>query len=327
MKLKPIIILVCLIIGHPNNLSICSVSNENETSSHTSKFEDTFTFKNSIIVPKEKIKNITDFLVDFEGKFLIADGWGLGKIAIFNEKGKFIKESTNKINKTIEIDKPVSITQNQKKQYLILDYLKRNIFILDKSFKLIKKLTCPQIGHYVRTDHNNNLYLFHGISRDNTINKYDENGTFIKSFCEFPSNISNKNFYSLANGLLITSDFVFEMNPLNYRVRKYNLSGEFIQSFNKMKHLREKVKKENSEKNNRNKVILSNGPYLIDTNLVITQLRNYLEIYNFKGVLKTRIIDSPGKVIYTTGRKLFVQMDNGKTDNDNFKIKIFEYVK
>lgn len=145
----------------------------------------------------------------------------------------------------------------------------------------------PRGNHYIHLDSNDGLYSYSGAKfrsgkkPANTIFKYDPNGKEIASFAPFPEAANEIDFSAIQDGMTIDVDnYIYEMNPLYYQIRKYTIEGDLIKTFSR----KTKIFKIIPSKHGDNPIIVK-GPYYLRKGLILVQVSEHLEIYNTEGRL------------------------------------------
>jgi len=94
-------------------------------------------------------------------------------------------------------------------------------------------------------------------------------------------------------------DFIYEMNPLYYQIRKYFPSGKLVNSFSRNTRLYRIITKKGEEP------IIVNGPFFLDNGLILAHVNNHLEIFDISGNFIAGEIPFPYKIIGTHVNTLY----------------------
>lgn len=273
---------------------------------------------------QNKIYVITDIAFDNNNNIIIADGWQAKNVIVFDSCGNYIRK-IGKLGNGPSGDylTPVSVTLNSKNEYFVLDYLKRRVLIYDQKGNYLKNFKCNYIGHYIRLNKEDEIFLYSGSSRNtDTIHKYDKNGNYLKSFAPFPSEIKDVNFYTSRNGILIDENsYIYEMNPLYYNVRKFSQSGELIKIFSRKSEFYTQIKQYEPEIGKAHPIIL-NGPYYLTFGLILVDIDGYLDIYDVNGNFVICGLQLPGKILAVKRSQLYITSEE---KNENSILKISRY--
>lgn len=292
-------------------LRICNLNATEIKSLQTAvEFRDIFSYVEKVCIHlKPYIITITDVLVDNNNNIILADGWKMKKVILFNSSGALVKEiPIQDYTSNQSLLSPVSITQNRDNEYLILDYLNRDVIFFDSTLTFIKKYNCPFIGHYIRVDSDNNYFLYSSYTKKFAIHKYNGEGKFLLSFCSLPVEITNVQYFVAQNGILVTDDnLIFEMNPLVYRIRKYSTDGKLIKSFSRKVNFYRQIKEFSANGKNSDLPTLVNGPFYLQKKFILAEVNNYLEIYGKNGNFWVGGLKLPGKILYAKGSELYIE--------------------
>ena len=133
-----------------------------------------------------------------------------------------------------------------------------------------------------------------------TIKKLNNDGETILSFAPIPEEVFKFLFSCSNDGMAIDKDnFIYEMNPLFYRIRKYTSDGQLVKSFVNP-HFQQPELKEGKE------VILS-GPYYLEKGLLLVQLQNHLDIFDTEGNFLVGGIPLSLNIIYSDGNSIYLE--------------------
>lgn len=313
--LKGTDLLLCLVI------SISPLTAQNSASSSRQMEIEKFSSARSIEDVFQKISEtqiqttadcpiayITDMEIDTKGNFVIADGWKSRGAYVFGPDGKFIKELGRKGQGPGEYLNPVSIEISRTGEIWVADFGNNRINIYSRDLNFVNQIVCkPRILYYLHLNSRNEIYMYRSTSNplkhdtSDTIFRYNDQGNKIFSFAPFPKDALNVKFWAVQDGMTIgEDDFIYEMNPLYYEIRKFSSNGEFVASFSRETKLFQIITKEGKTP------VIVYGPYYLNRGLVIAHVNKHLEIYNTKGrfivgdlAFSERIIGVHGNRIYT----------------------------
>jgi hypothetical protein len=252
---------------------------------------------------------ITDIEVDAKGNYIVADGWQQRAVFIFGHDGKFLKELGKQGQGPGEYSTPVSIDISSKQEILVADYLANKIHVYDENYNFIRSIICkPKIYHFIHLNSRDEIFIYSGAVNPfrkesyNTIRKYDNQGKEIHSFAPLPEEVLDVKFSATQDGMTIDkNDFIYEMNPLHYNVRKFTPEGDLAKSFTR-KTLLFKIITEKGQS-----PIVVYGPYYLDKGLIMAQVSEHLEIYDTEGNFMVGELPFSSKIIGTHGNCLLIR--------------------
>jgi len=313
-KLILLLILVILVNCASEKASIKSPlsSTEIKKMSAAKSFEEIFEMESTIQLSTAAdcaIALITDAVVDAKGNYIVADGWQRRAVYIFSPDGKFIKELGRKGQGPGEYSTPVSLEISSKKEIWVADYMANRIIIYDESFNFERFMSCkPRVYHFLHLSSHDEIYMYSGSVNPfhpvifNTIHKYDPQGEEIFSFAPLPGETLNIKFSAVQDGMTIDrDDFIYEMNPLYYNIRKFSSDGKMIKAFSRKTNLFKVITKEGETP------IIICGPYYLEKGLIIAQVSKHLEIYDTEGNFIVGELPFSQKIIAAKGNRLYVE--------------------
>jgi hypothetical protein len=274
------------------------------------------------------IAHITDMAVDSKSNFIIADGWQVQAVYAFNPDGTFIQELGRKGQGPGEYINPVSVEISQNRDIWITDYGNNRINVYSSDLKYIKQITfTSRILHYLHINSQNDIFMYRSQANPlkpntkDTIFRYDDQGNKIDSFAPFPKQALKVKFWAGVDGMTIgKNDFIYEMNPLYYNIRKYSPEGNLITSFSHKTNLFKVITKEGKSP------IIVYGPFYLEKGLIVAHVNEHLEIYDTNGhfivgelPFTQRIIGAHGNCLYT------VVWEEGEKDQVQLNPKITAY--
>ena len=262
---------------------------------------------------------ITDMEVDAKNNYIVADGWQRKGVFIFGPDGKFLKELGKQGQGPGEYSTPVSMDINSKKEILVADYLANKIHVFDENYDFIHSLICkPRIYHFIHLNSRDEIFMYSGAVNPfrkesyNTIRKYDQQASGTLSFALLPEEVLDVKFSASLDGMTIDkNDFIYEMNPLYYNIRKFTPEGNLVKSFTHKTSLFKIITEAGQNP------IIVYGPYYLDKGLIIAQVNEHLEIYDTEGNFMAGELPFSSKIIGTHENRLLVQLweESNKPDD------------
>jgi len=254
------------------------------------------------LTPESSFGYITDLEVDSLGNFLIADGWLTRQVYIFSAQGQFLQILGKKGFGPGEYLTPVSIEIDKAGQIWIADYNNNKVNVYDSDYKFIKAITFkPRIKYYLHLNSKGWIYLYLGqLSMGNKtidlIYLYNNQGQLIKSFAPLLQEVKDINFSVVQDGMVIDrDDFIYEMSPIYYKIRKYDAEGTLIKSF---------PPEPIDFRLDRKKPLILNGPFYLEAGLILAQIKQRIDFYDTEGnflvglPLESKIIAAKGNTLY-----------------------------
>lgn len=324
-----IVTLVSLLSGQ-NTASSLSIIDIKKLSSAKS-FEDAF----KVISETElqttaecPIAYITDMAVDSDGNFIIADGWQSRGVYVFGSDGIFIKELGKKGQGPGEYANPVSVEIGQDGDIWISDFGNNRISIYSRDLSYKRQIVPkPRILYYLHLNSKNEIYMYWSQANplkpdtSDTIFRYDDQGNKIASFAPFPKEALKVKFWASQDGMTIgKDDFIYEMNPLYYNIRKFSPSGELVASFSRKTRLFKVITGEGKTP------IIVYGPYYLEKGLIITHVNKHLEIYDTNGHFIVGELPFTQRIVGFCGNRLYTELwENEGEDQIQLNPKIICY--
>jgi hypothetical protein len=154
-----------------------------------------------------------------------------------------------------------------------------------------------------------------------TIFRYDDQGNKIDSFAPFPKEALKVKFWAGQDGMTIgKDDFVYEMNPLYYNIRKFSPEGELIASFFRKTRLFKVITEEVKTP------IIVYGPYYLERGLIICHVNKHLEIYDTNGHFIVGELPFTQRIVGVHGNRLYTELwENEEEDRIQLNPKIICY--
>ena len=222
------------------------------------------------------ISHISDLAVDAESRLLIADGWQSRGVYIFSRQGKFIRELARRGQGPGEYQSPVSVEVGSDGNIWVADPMGNRVSIYDRTGRFIRAvLGQPRIPPFLHLGPADEIFLYRSKASplrpdtSDTVFRYDSEGKKISSLAPFPEEALSIDFTSMTDGLDIDRNgFLYEMNPLFYRIRKYASDGRLIASFARKTDLFKIVSRPGE------RPIIVNGPFCLAKGFVVVQMDN-----------------------------------------------------
>jgi len=272
------------------------------------------------------ISLITDMKIDRSGNYIIADGWQSKAVFIFGPDGQFVKELGRQGQGPGEYSTPVSLALNRTGDLFVVDYLNNRINIYGADY-FFKRSVIPKsrIKHFIHINHLDELFLYsgalHPFKKDiyDTIYKIDSDGKTIVTFAPLPEEVLEVKMMSMQNGMAIDdNNFIYEMNPLLYKIRKYSPDGKLINSFSRETSLFKIVTDENESP------IVVYGPYYLEKGLIMAKVNKHLEMYDTAGNFLVGDLPFEKNIVCTRGNSFYVEEWDEDTE-EQLNPKIIQY--
>ncbi|MGA2533525.1 MAG: 6-bladed beta-propeller [Candidatus Aminicenantales bacterium] len=256
------------------------------------------------------VAEISDLGLDANGNFIIADGWQLRQVFVFASDGRFVKILGRLGQGPGEYSTPVSVAVNSEGEILIADYQRNQIIVFDRDYQFQRSLPGkPRIQYFVHVNARDEIYTYSGTVSPrrhevfNSVHKLDKDGAEVLSFAPVPQAALDMNFSAVNDGMTIDEDdFVYEMNPLHYQVRKFSAGGKLIGSFTNPHY--------HNERREGEPPTILNGPHYLERGLIVVQRGNVIDIFDTLGNFLTGDIPFSLKIITARRNTLYcVQWD------------------
>lgn len=252
---------------------------------------------------------ITDMEIDAKGNYIIADGWRRRAVFIFAPDGKFIKELGRRGQGPGEYSTPISVAISSKNEIWVADYQNCRINIYDKNFNLKQSIICrPRIYQFIHLNNQDEIYFYSGTINPfhpyvfDSILKYNDKGEEVISFAPVPEEVLNVKFLAIQDGMTIDREnFIYEMNPLYYNIRKFTADGKLVKEFSRKTDLFRIITKQNKTP------IVVYGPYYLEKGLIMAQISEHLEIYDINGNFIVGELPFSNRIIATLGNSFYVE--------------------
>jgi hypothetical protein len=247
--------------------------------------------------------------IDSKGNFIIADGWQRRGVFIFAPDGQFIKELSKQGQGPGEYSTPVSLSISNKHEIFVADYMGNRISVYDENFNLKRSIMCkPRIRHFLHLNSQNEIYIYSGAINPvrpviyDAIQKYNDQGEAVISFAPLPQEVLKLKFSAIQDGMTIDKHgFIYEMNPLFYKIRKYSADGKLIKDFSRKTGLFKLVTKEGEAP------IIVSGPYYLEKGLILAKVGEHLEIYDTEGNFIVGGLPFKHEIIVCGGNNFYIE--------------------
>ncbi len=259
--------------------------------------------------PDFAIADITDMEVDSEGNYIVADGWLRKAIFIFASDGRFLKQLGRQGQGPGEYQTPVSVDISSKREIWVGDYLGNRINVYDENFEFKRSIVGKgKIFHFIHINSQDEIYMYSGSVNPfrpavyDTIQKYDSQGNRIISFAPLPEEIMDVKFSAIQDGMTLDrDDFIYEMNPLLYSMRKFTPNGKLVTTFSRKTGFFKIITKEGE------RPIVVYGPYYLEKGLILARVSDNLEIYDTDGNFIVGGLPFPHEIVATRGNSLYAE--------------------
>ena len=277
-------------------------------------------------LPEFAISYISDMAIDAEGRLFFADGMRSLGVFIFSREGKFIKELGRRGQGPGEYQTPSSVEIGRDGNIWVADPMGNRISIYDRKWQFLRAiLGKPRIPYFLHLGPHDEIFMFRSQANpmrpdtSDTVFRYDSEGNKISSFAPFPEEALKVKFWSGTDGLDIDKDgFLYEMNPLFYRIRKFAPDGKFITPFTRKTKLFRVVTQAGDTP------VIVNGPFYLEKGLVIAQVSKHIEIYDTDGRFIVGEIPFPWRIIEANRNSLYAEVDEEENpDAGNPRILVY----
>jgi len=274
------------------------------------KIEDLFSKTSEIqleLTENSAISVLNDFVLDSKGNCVVADGTHQNNVWIFGPDGHFIQNLGRQGQGPGEYSTPRSLAVSPEGDILVDDYLGSRLIFYDHNYQYKKQIISKgKWCHFVHINHKNEIFMYEGTPTPmiyevfDTIKKLNNNGETIISFAPIPAEVLKMPIFSLKDGMAIDKDdFIYEMNSLFYRIRKYTSDGQLVKSFVKP-HFKQPEQKVGHW-------FILNGPYCLEKGLLLVQLQEHLDIFDTEGNFLVGGIPLSLNIIYSDGNFIYLE--------------------
>lgn len=278
------------------------------------------------LTAESAIAVISDIVKDSKGNFVIADGWRLNNVLIFSPDGYFLQKLGQQGQGPGEYTTPEKVAVTSEGEILVSDYLRRRIIFYDRDYRYEREiLVKSRMYRSVHVNSKREIYMYEGMVGPmvhdvfDTIKKLNDEGEAILTFAPIPQKALKIRYSVSGDGMTIDkNDFIFEMNPLYYQVRKYTADGKLIKSFANP-HFRSARKKSK-------RPLVLNGPYYLEKGVLIVQREDRIDIFDTEGNFLVGEIPLPQKIIYAQGNAIYLeQWEEPESQKQKLNPKIICY--
>ncbi len=275
--------------------------------------------------PEGAVSSITDLAVDGEGRLFVADGMRFPGVFAFTRTGAFIRELSRRGPGPSEYLSPASVEIGRDGTIWIADMMGNRILIFDRDFHFLKSISGqPRFPYYFHLGPGEEIFFYQSrpgpgsMGPSETVFRYDANGRRVAAFAPVPEEIAKIDYWFISDGLDIDRDgFLYEMNPLFYRIRKISRDGVVLAAFGRKTDLFRLV----SEKGRRPMMV--RGPFCLDRGYVVAQVAGHLEIYDLAGRFLAGGIPFPWKILEAQGDSLYALADEEGSEEGGWTILVF----
>ena len=272
--------------------------------------------------PECAISAITDLAVDAEGRYIVADGWQSKGVYIFSREGKFLRELGRRGQGPGEYQTPVSVAIGANGDVWVADYAGNRILIYGKDWEYKRAiLGLTHILHFLHLNNKDEIFMYRSQANplrpdtSDTILRFDRDGRKIGSFAPFPEEALKVKFWSGTDGMDIgADDFIYEMNPLFYRIRKYVPDGRLVISFGRKTKLFRLVTQEGESP------VIVKGPFYLEGGFLVAQINEHLEIYDTDGHFIVGELPFTLRIICSHGNQFYAEASNDDDRDNNPRI-------
>ncbi|MDH5386552.1 MAG: 6-bladed beta-propeller [Candidatus Aminicenantes bacterium] len=302
---------------------------EVKTLSSAEKIEDIFLKVSETqleLTADSAISVISDIAKDSKGNFIIADGWKLNHVWIFSPDGHFLQKLGQQGQGPGEYNTPERVAINSEGEILVSDYLRGRIIFYDRDYRYEREiLVKARMYRSVHVNNKNEIYMYEGMIGPmvhevfDTIQKLNDDGDVILTFAPIPKKALKIRYSVAGDGMTIDkNDFIFEMNPLYYQIRKYTADGKLIKSFANPNFRNARKKSE--------RPLVLNGPYYLEKGVLIVQREDRIDIFDTEGNFIVDEIPLPQKIIYAQGNTIYLeQWEEPESQKQQLNPKIICY--
>ncbi len=264
--------------------------------------------------PDATFADISDFAVERDGGVLIADGWRTQGVYRFDAAGRFRGRVGLKGQGPGEYQAPVSVAVDAAGEIYVYDSANSRALVYDPGGRFRRALAFESArAYYLRVNGAGGIYLYNGTSmrgsRHPTIFRYGpDGGALLGSFSDISKDVAAVHFSVIRNGLLVGPDgAVYEMNPLEYVVRKFDPSGKPLATFPSPGRPRE------------NGRIELNGPFMALGRLIVTRREERVDVFSTDGRPLAEGLEMPLRILGADSDRIYALDEEG----DQVRIVIF----
>jgi len=286
-------------------------------------FDDVFKLDKEIQLSKDSyfISDIASLLIGKKNELIIFDNKPECDVVIFDEEGKFIKILAKHGEWPGEYRFLQGMAINSKNELIVYEAVRSKIIIYDSLYNYVNSFNPRTPFGIPFIDRKNNLFFYESMviafkkaKNRNSIYKIDYNGDTVKSFAPFSPEVLKLDFSVRSAGLAFDKDnFLYEMNPIFYEIRKFDSEGNLIKNFGKAKLGLKETDIGNGQKYN--VPIIYKGPYIFDSNILMVESEGKLDFYDTEGNLIKSGIKSEKSITAAIGNYLYIVKNAEKDGN------------
>jgi sugar lactone lactonase YvrE len=258
-------------------------------------------------LPECPIGSITDFAIDGQNNFIIADGWKIGQVYCFAHDGRFLRTIGRHGQGPGEYATPVSVAVNPHVGIVVCDYLQNKLVIFDEKYEYQKTIRGnPGFQYFIHINSLGEIFTYSGTvgpantKEFNTIHKFKDTGEELLSFGPVQPEILKMGYSAVFDGMTIDNKgFIYEKNPLFYQVRKFGPDGILVHSFSRPDKAN-KIENYSTGK-------ISNGIFFISKGLLVIQRGSSIDIFDDEGNFLKGDLPLRHKVLFATENSLFLE--------------------
>ena len=250
----------------------------------------------------------------------------MNSVWIFSTEGHFLQKLGRQGQGPGEYNTPEKVAVNAEGDILVSDYLRSRLIFYDRDYRYKREILVKErMYRSVHVNSKREIYMYEGMVGPmvhdvfDKIKKLNDEGEAILTFAPIHQKALKIGYSVPGDGMTIDkNDFIFEMNPLYYQVRKYTANGKIIKSFAKP-HFR------NDRKDSKRPLVL-NGPYYLEKGVLIVQREDRIDIFDTEGNFLVGGIPLPQKIIYSKGNAIYLeQWEEPETQEQQLNPKIICY--
>ncbi len=260
--------------------------------------------------PECAIGSITDVEIDVHGNFIIADGWKAGLVYCFAPDGRFLGMVGGRGQGPGEYATPVSLAVGPGGEIAVCDYLQNRLIIYDKDRRYQRTVRGnPRFQYFIHIGEDGAIYAYSGSVDPrktgvfDTIHKYDDSGREALSFGPIQTEVLDRGFSLVADGMAIGGDgFIYEKNPLFSQIRKFDPSGALVRSF------------VNPDKGKRTEDIASHdgyyGLFYLRKGFLVAQSGKTVDLFDNEGRFLKGDLPLRHRILLARGDTLYLESDD-----------------
>ena len=299
--------------------------------SGAAKFDDLFKLDKEIQLEAGEghfIASLINILVAKNGDIIAKDSGPVSKVFVFDQNGRFKKILGGTGDGPGEYKAVQAMALNSNGEILLFDFFGTKISLFDSSYNFIKMFQ-PKSGFrgmYVYGSdkiylYETNVPQFVKTKNKNTIVKINYAGDTLKSFAPLAEALRPLKFSPSTDGIAFDKQgHIYEMNPMYYEIRKFDLDGNLIKKFGDIKL---KMVEQNGGNGQKFEVPkLNDGPFVFDSKIIMVDASGSLDFYDDEGNLVKKGIEFKESIRAVIGNYLYII----KQAEGNNNPKILRYI-